>query len=318
VGNKNVLGAVNGGGINLIGDLTGETYFVHSSVFRNVHVRDAKGNCWTITGTCFLNAWHDCSGVYSGGYGFTHNKGSGNPTNNNWFGGFLSDNTLAGLNCNGGKMTLTATNISQNSGGGVIQDSGYLILENCDYEQNAGITIAVTNSSGATFINGGMIHKTPATAAITGISFGTGCANNQVSGILFANFDNAADRIIAFSGGGSLDLFDYRLQNCLSGSFPTSVWSSIVRIPPKEKTRIGSVTFTGSGIGLRTATITFSSAFEFAYAIVLTPNGAFASPEYIQVSYDSTTQNLGSIGVQCYVSNAGYADVDASYIAIGR
>ena len=317
-GNKNVIGATNGGGINLIGDTAGETFFVHGSVFRNVHVRNAKGSAWTITGTCFLNSWYDCAGVYSGAYGLTHNAGSGNPTNNNWFGGYLSDNVLFGLNCNGGKMTLVATNISQNTGGGVNQNGGYLILDNCDYEQNSFRTIAVQNSSAATYILGGMIHKSPGGAAHVAIEFASGCAANFIDGVLYANFDNAGDRLISFSGGASLELFNFRTQNCLAGAFPTSLWSSITNIPTKEKVRRGTVTFSGSGIGLRTATINFSGAFEQDYTITLTPNGSFASPQFIQVSYDSSTQTLSSMGAQCYVSNAGYGSVTASYIAIGR
>ena len=317
-GNKNIVGASSGGGVNLVGDTAGETFFVSSSTFKNVHVRNAKDSAWTITGTCFLNSWYDCSGVYSGAYGLTHNKGSGNPTNNNWFGGYLSDNTLAGLNCNGGKMTLTATNISQNAGGGVIQDGGYLILENCDYEQNTGTSVAVTNSSGATFINGGMIHKTPATAAITGISFGTGCANNQVSGILFSNFDNASDRIIGFSGGGTLDLFDYRLQNVLSSAFPTSLWTSINRIPPKEKIRTGTTTFTGSGIRTSVSTITFSSAFEVSYTINVSIFNAAYDTTKTFVSIDADTQTLSTIRTRMISTDAGIGTVTISYIAIGR
>ena len=75
-GNKNIVGASSGGGVNLVGDTAGETFFVSSSTFKNVHVRNAKDSAWTITGTCFLNSWYDCSGVYSGAYGLTHNKGS--------------------------------------------------------------------------------------------------------------------------------------------------------------------------------------------------------------------------------------------------
>jgi hypothetical protein len=317
-GNKNVPGAVSGGGINLIGDAAGETFFVSGSVFKNVHVRNAKGSPWTITGTCFLNTWENCAGVYSGGYGLTHNKGSGNPTNNNWFGGYLSDNGLAGLNCNGGKMTMTTTNISQNAGGGVIQDGGYLILDNCDYEQNTGDAVSVVNSSAATLVRGGMIHKTPGSAAATGIRFGAGCAANVVDGMLFTNFDNAADRILAFDGGASLEKFDYRAQNVLATAFPTSLWTSINSIPTKEKAKVGTVVFAGSGVGTRTTVITFATAFESAYTIILTLDGSGIDPSQVDISIDYSTQALGTITAKAYVAGVGYGDVVARYIAIGR
>jgi hypothetical protein len=319
IGNKNVPGATDGGGITLVGDKTGETFFVQGCVFNNVQVFNAKSSAWTIVGTCFLNNWYSCAGMYSGVHGVTHDKGSGAPTNNNWYGCLLNDNDGWGVYCNGGKMTLVGCNISQNLTGGVFQDSGYLILDNCDYEQNANYGVDIYNSSAATFVLGGMIHKTPLTAVTTGVRFNTGCAGNIVDGTLFANFDNASDLLIDFTGGASLYKFDYRTQNCASTSFPTSKWTSIKFIPPKEKQQIGSITFAGTGIGTRTTTVTFSVPFEFSYSIVLSPNTALGiNPSKVSVGIDYSTQTLTDIDATAYVNDAGYGAVTAQYIAIGR
>lgn len=224
--------SVIGGGVRLIGDESGETNFVQGSRFRNVTVRGATGHGWEIVGTCFLNSFDGCSASYCSGDGLRITPLSGTPTNNNFIHCLYADAGGYGANLMSGnrKEAFTACNISQNALGGVRQDSGYTAMADCDFEGNVGPAISILNAGSGTRVSGGCINKTPGGAARVGISVGVNTANVYVDGILFCNYDHADDRLAAFSGG-TLGLFDYRLQSCAGTVFPEALWTNVARMP---------------------------------------------------------------------------------------
>lgn len=221
-----------GGGVSIVGDGVGEDNFVQGSRFRNVTVRQANTHGWEISGTAFLNTFDGCSSTYSAGDGLRVNPLSGSPINNNFINCLFSDaggwsvNLLPGNH----KELFAGCSISQGALGGLQQNAGYVSLTDCDFEANFGPALSLLNSSSATRVAGGTIHKTPATDSRVGIQVGALTANVIIDGVLFCNYDHPNDRLAAFSGG-TLGLFDYRTQNCATTSFPAALWSNVARMP---------------------------------------------------------------------------------------
>lgn len=324
-GNRNVVGSTAGYNVLLKADNAGEATFIESSLFTNVQCIYSKQDNWAIQGTVFANDWYNCSGSYGAGHGATRiDPAGGNPVTNNFHNCKFFENELWGFYNNGMKSILNSCNISQNKVGGVLQRSGYMELNHCDYEGNENVSIELRDSSASTLIVGGMIHKTPGTKpGWVGVRAAAGTAGAVMKGTLFANFDAAGDKIFESTGGGSFEEFDFRRQNVPATAFDNTARNSIGRIPNESssvKVNRGIATFTGSGVGQRVAFIVFDDVFLQDYVVTtsLDSSGGVNTPDKVQVSVDYDTFALNTIRLRCTVVDASIDTVLARWVAIGN